>query len=152
MLFIFYRVSPSLTSGRRPPTTTGPTISQPISERPTNALSVPVPVKHQRPFTSGPKGYTIWYSSASDQSLSAPPASLPATAGTLYIHTSRNDNGKQVWLCNANHGWANITTIDNVKHPSLTDRFLLLRSDGIPSWLTGTNYAVVQSRKEKPGR
>ncbi|KAF9642154.1 hypothetical protein BDM02DRAFT_3193802, partial [Thelephora ganbajun] len=132
------------TQGSNPPVTSGPTA---------NALtSISVPVKHQRPFTSGPKGYTVWYATALGQPISSPPASLPATAGILYIHTDLSTDTKQVWLCNINCNWADITNTENVKHPSITDRILLLRSDGIPSWLTGANYAVVQSWRDRSGR
>lgn len=58
---------------------------------------------------------------------------------------------KQVWLCNISCNWTNITTVDNMKHPLIADRFLLLRSNGIPSWLTGSNYSTVQSRRDKSG-
>ncbi|KAF9783287.1 hypothetical protein BJ322DRAFT_1110170 [Thelephora terrestris] len=142
---------PADTSQRsNPPATSGPTISEP---RPTASLTpIPVPVKHQRPFTSGPKGCTVWYTTALSTPLSSPPASLPATAGVLYIHTNLSTDTKQVWLCNISCNWTDITSAENVKHPSIADRFFLLRSDGIPSWLSGANYAVIQSRREKSGR
>jgi hypothetical protein len=145
----YFRVLP-LKSSPSPPATSGPTISEP---RPTASLTpIPVPVKHQRPFTSGPKGCTVWYTTALSTPLSSPPASLPATAGVLYIHTNLSTDTKQVWLCNISCNWTDITSAENVKHPSIADRFFLLRSDGIPSWLSGANYAVIQSRREKSGR
>ncbi|KAF9652254.1 hypothetical protein BDM02DRAFT_3183963, partial [Thelephora ganbajun] len=142
------------TQGSNPPATSGPTTSQSIiSEPPTNALTpISVPVKYQRPFASGPKGHTVWYTTASSQPLSSPPVSLPATAGILYIHTDLSKDTKQVWLCSINCNWTDVTNAENVKHPSITDRILLLRSDGIPSWLTGANYAAVQSRRDRSGR
>lgn len=70
----------------------------------------------------------------------------------LYIHTDLSDGTKQVWLCNINRNWADITTMENVKHPSIADRVFLLRSDGIPSWLTAVSYAAIQSRKDMSGR
>lgn len=146
------RLAP-LTSSYSPPAASGPTTSEPGLGRPANTLApVSILVKHQRPFTSGPKGYTIWYTTASSQPLSSPPASLPVTAGILYIHTNLSKDTKQIWLCNINRSWVDITAVDNAKHPSITDRILLLRSDGIPSWLTGANYAVIQSRKDRSGR
>jgi hypothetical protein len=142
----FCRFSP-LTPHSSPSTTGGPPIPE---HQPTSAPTpISVPVRHQRPFVSGPKGHTVWYATTSSLSLSSPPASLPATAGILYIHTNLSKDTKQVWLCNISRDWANITNVENVKHPSIADRFLLLRSDGIPSWLTGGNYAAIQSRREK---
>ena len=150
-------LTPSFNLFRTPPAvTSGPTAPESIVERAPNTLAlettVSIPVRHQRPFISGPKGSTIWYTTASNQPISSPPNSLPASSGILYIHTDLSTKANQVWLCNINARWTDITTMDNVKHPSITDRVLLLRSDGIPSWLTSTNYATVQSRKEKAGR
>ena len=148
-LRFFSSFSP-LTSSPSHSTTDQPNIHGP---QPTDALaSLPIPVKQHRPFASGPKGQTVWYSTASRLPLSSPPASLPATAGILYIHTDLCRDTKQVWLCNISCNWTDVTTLKSVKHPSIADRFLLLRSDGIPSWLTGANYSAIQSRREKSGR
>ncbi|KAF9787391.1 hypothetical protein BJ322DRAFT_1019815 [Thelephora terrestris] len=125
----------------------------PVTSGPVGAPTpISIPVKHQRPFTSGLKGHTIWYTTESSLPLSSPPPSLPAISGTLYIHTDLSKDTKQTWLCNISCNWIEITTMENVKHPSIADRFLLLRSDGIPSWVTGANHAAIQSRKEKSGR
>ena len=70
----------------------------------------------------------------------------------LYIHADLSKGVKQVWLCDINRNWVEITTMENVKHPSIAGRVFLLRSDGIPSWLTAVSYAAVQSRKEMSGR
>ena len=150
---VYLREIPSLTSISSPPAASGPTSGpQSIGEPPASTLPpAPVPVKHQRPFVSGPKGSTVWYTTASTKALSSPPASLPVTAGILYIHTDVTRGTNQVWLCNINCKWTDVTIMENVKHPSITDRILLLRSDGIPSWLTGANYAAIQSRKERSG-
>ena len=153
--------TPSLTSSfnlfRTPPVgTSGPTTSEPIDQRASDTLApetiAPIPIRHQRPFVSGPKGSTVWYTTASNQPISSPPASLPASSGILYIHTNLATKTNQVWLCSINARWIDITTMDSIRHPSVTDRILLLRSDGIPSWLTSTNHATVQSRKERAGR
>jgi hypothetical protein len=144
-MYVWGRFSPCLTAdvNASPPATSGPVgAPTPIS----------IPVKHQRPFTSGLKGHTIWYTTESSLPLSSPPPSLPAISGTLYIHTDLSKDTKQTWLCNISCNWIEITTMENVKHPSIADRFLLLRSDGIPSWVTGANHAAIQSRKEKSGR
>ena len=106
-----------------------------------------MPLKQQRAFTSGPRGFTIWYSTQSPQSLSAPPSGLQVSAGMLYVHTDTTLGSHRAWLCDTNGKWTNATDVDNVKHPTIPDRFLLVRSDGIPSWLTKVDYAAVQARK-----
>ena len=147
--FSLFKIPPAATSS-------GPTTPERIVERVPDTLApettISIPVRHQRPFVSGPKGSTVWYTTMSNQPISSPPASLPASSGILYIHTDLATNTNQVWLCNINARWTDITSTGNIKHPSITDRVLLLRSDGIPSWLTSTNYATVQSRKERVGR
>lgn len=132
-----------------PPVTSGPTTSSIVGPLADALAPIPVPVRHQRPFASGPKGYTIWYTTVSSQPLTSPPASLPAAAGILYIHGDLGKGTKQVWLCSINCSWTDITTAENMKHPSITDRILLLRSDGISSWLTVANYTAIQSRKDR---
>jgi hypothetical protein len=143
----------SLTSCSSPPAASGPTTSGQVPNQPTSAPThTSIPVKHQRPFSSGPKGYTTWYTTSSNQPISSPPATLPAAAGILYLHTDLNKGTNQIWLCNINCNWTDVTAKGNVTHPSIPDRILLLRSDGIPSWLTSANHAAVQSRKVRSGR
>ena len=149
-VYEFFVCDPPLTSSSSLPGASGPTTPESIKASP--ADNIPVPVKNQRPFTSGPKGYTVWYISTSTQPLSSPPSSLPATAGVLYIHVDLSKNTKQVWLCDIGCNWTDITTMETVKHPSIADRILLLRSDGIPSWLTSTGYGAIQSRRNKHQR
>ena len=145
-------LTPNFSLFRTPPAaTSGPTANEPIPDTSAPETTISIPVRHQRPFVSGPKGSTVWYTTASNQPISLPPASLPTSSGILYIHTNLTTNTNQVWLCNINARWTDIGTTENVKHPSITDRILFFRSDGIPSWLTSTNYATIQSRKERAG-
>ena len=119
---------------------------------PSTAVAPPLmPLKQQRSFTSGPRGFTVWYSTESSESLPAPPLGLQVSAGMLYVHTNTITKVRHTWLCDTNGKWVNVTNTDNVKHPTISDRFLLVRSDGIPSWLTRAGYAAVQGRKGRAG-
>jgi hypothetical protein len=69
----------------------------------------------------------------------------------LYVHTNIVAKAHHAWLCDTNGKWINVTNMDNVKHPAILDRFLLVRSDGIPSWLTKAGYTAVQARRERAG-
>ena len=111
-----------------------------------------MPFKQQRAFTSGPRGLTTWYSTQSPQPLSAPPLGLQISAGILYVHTDTTLKVHHAWLCDTKGKWINVTDADNIKHPTIPDRFLLVRSDGIPSWLTKVDYTAVRARREKAGR
>jgi len=111
-----------------------------------------MPLKQQRPFASGPRGFTTWYSTESTQSISAPPVGLQASAGMLYVHTNTTLKLHHAWMCDTHGKWITVTGVDNLKHPTISDRFLLVRSDGIPSWLTKVDYTVVQARRERAGR
>ncbi|KAF9781585.1 hypothetical protein BJ322DRAFT_1111510 [Thelephora terrestris] len=139
--------------GRLPPES-GPhtgTIVQPTPATviPSTPTGSSVPIRSQRAFSSGSRGYTTWYSTESNDFITSPPSTLPTSAGILYLHKNLTCGTTQVWLCDIRRSWINITDAEGVKHPSLADRILLLRSDGLPSWLTATNYAAVQARKEK---
>ena len=138
----------------------GPTDVQPITNS-TSAIPVTspgpavpplMPLKQQRAFTSGPRGFTTWYSTQSPQSLSTPPLGLQGSAGVLYVHTDTSLKLHQAWLCDTHGKWITVTGVDNVKHPTISDRFLLVRSDGIPSWLTRVDHVAIQTRRERAGK
>ena len=67
----------------------------------------------------------------------------------LYVHMDTTLKLRQAWLCDTDGKWIEITGVDNVKHPTISDRLLLVRSDGIPSWLTKVDYTAIQARREK---
>ena len=143
---------PSASGGpTNPESIVAPTAPAPT---PPSGTTVPplMPFKQQRAFTSGPRGFTVWYSTQSSESLSAPPLSLQVPAGMLYIHTNTSMKLHSAWLCDTNGKWIDVTGMDNVKHSTIQDRFLLVRSDGIPSWLTKVDYAAVQARRERAGK
>ena len=140
------------------PPASGPTVEPIVPATSTPSISVPthststvssVPTRYQRPFSSGPRGHTVWYSTESNEPLVSPSSDLPTSAGILYTHKNLTSGATQVWMCDIRRNWIDITIAQGVKHPSLTDRILLLRSDGLPSWLTSANYAAVQARKER---
>ena len=70
----------------------------------------------------------------------------------LYVHTDTTIRFNQAWLYDTNGKWIGVTGVDNVKHPTISDRFLLVRSDGIPSWVTRVDYAAIQARREQAVR
>jgi hypothetical protein len=156
----FPHVQPLTSTLSVPPAPGGPTNPDPnivnptTSAAPATSSSTPplMPLKQQRSFTSGPRGFTVWYSTQSSQSLSTPPIGLQASAGMLYVHTDTTLTLHQAWLCDTSGKWINVTGVDNVKHPTVPDRLLLVRSDGIPSWLTKIDYAAVQARRERAAR
>ena len=125
-----------------------PTFAQPTSAPvPSTSATSLVPSRYQRPFSSGPKGYTVWYSTESNESIPFPPSDLPTSAGILYIHKNLTKNATQIWMCDIRRNWADITNAQGVRHPALSDRIFLLRSNGLPSWLTTASYAAIQARK-----
>jgi hypothetical protein len=146
-----------------PPVPGGSTNPEPIANP--SMLSTPIapatsgavtpflmPLKRQRAFTSGPRGFTIWFSTESTESISTPPSGLEVYAGILYIHTNTTLKAHHAWLCDTSGKWISVTGVDDVKHPTISDRFLLVRSDGIPSWLTTVDYGAVQARRERGRR
>ena len=170
----FYRASPPLTSGRRPPTAIGPTISQPISERPpdsqlaseqsatslvpTFSATVPtistnpsplVPFKQQRPFCSGSPGVTTWYTTSSTDDIVSPPPELIAEVGELYVHHNRVSDIYHVWLYAIDHRWKCVTTQEKVYHPAIDDRVLSMRANGTPNWITAASFTTIRGRKGK---
>ena len=100
--------------------------------------SSPVPFKHERPFPSGARGATVWYTTESSHDMSIPPSGLQVIAGTLYIHTNTSKKSRQVWFFDADAGWKIINDVARISHPSYRDRLLNIRFDGTPSWVTST--------------
>lgn len=159
---VFPRVQPLTSTLSVPPVSGGPTNAGPIVNPATPAAPAPpppgpatpplMPLKQQCAFTSGLRGSTVWYSTQSSQSLSTPSLGLQASAGMLYVHTDTTLKLHQAWLCDTNGKWGNVTGLDNVKHPTISDRFLLVRSDGIPSWLTKVDHTAIQARRERVAR
>ncbi|KAF9790773.1 hypothetical protein BJ322DRAFT_1017415 [Thelephora terrestris] len=109
--------------------------------------SSPVPFKHERPFPTGARGATIWYTTKSSHDLLIPPSGLQVVAGTLYIHFNTSKKFRQIWLFKADAGWKVVNDITHTSHPSCRDRILTVRSDGTPSWVISTPAAHSHGRR-----
>ena len=105
-----------------------------------------VPFKHERPFSSGHRGSTIWYSTQSYSNVSGPPSGIPEVAGHLYIHKNLSNSTQQVWLFSREARWIHTPNDMKVIHPTIVDRVLSLRSDGSPNWVTAVGFANVRGR------
>ena len=104
------------------------------------------PHRHERTFSSGPRGTTIWYTTESHTDVLAPPA-VPAVAGHIYVHTNMTTTVRQMWLYDASARWIVVTDQMKVAHPTLSDRVLSIRSDGTPNWVTPAGFVSTQHRR-----
>ncbi|KAF9786229.1 hypothetical protein BJ322DRAFT_1108084 [Thelephora terrestris] len=105
-----------------------------------------VPFKHERPFPSGHRGATIWYSTQSYSDVLGPPSGIPGIAGNLYIHKNLSTSTQQIWLFDRDARWITVSGVAKAIHPTIVDRVLSIRSDGSPNWVTTTGFTNVQSR------
>ena len=100
-----------------------------------------IPFRHDRPFPTG-RGATVWFTSESTYTVSAPPPRLQVVVGDLYIHTNTSKNLRQVWMFDTDAGWKVVDTAAQISHPTNRDRVLNIRFDGTPSWVASTPGAV----------
>ncbi|KAF9778510.1 hypothetical protein BJ322DRAFT_1025198 [Thelephora terrestris] len=105
-----------------------------------------VPFKHERPFPSGHRGATIWYSTQSYSDVLGPPSGIPGIAGNLYIHKNLSTSTQQIWLFDRDARWITVSGVAKAIHPTIVDRVLSIRSDGSPNWVTTAGFTNVQSR------
>jgi hypothetical protein len=120
------------------------------TNQPTDASTPSLtPFKQQRPFSSGPRGFTVWYSTRSHHRIAAPAGELEPSAGCLYVHTHLLDISHQVWLCGIHGKWEDVTENKNISHPTLTNRVLVIRADGSPSWVTTASFTTMETRRGK---
>ena len=83
------------------------------------------------------QGETIWMSTASYEDLSNPPEPVPGDEpGVLYIHRNLTDNTVQVWLLGIEKQWTGVQLSVMTQHPTFRDRYLAIRLNGTPSWIT----------------
>jgi len=143
---------------------------RPDSPEPSDRLPVPVtpafktrelklpplsstPSRKIRPFkasTHSP-GNTVWMTTVSYEDLSDPPEPVPEDEpGVLYIHRNLTDNTLQVWLLGDEKQWTTIQLGVKTRHPTLGDRYLSVRSDGAPSWITLASWNAAQKRVNSP--
>jgi len=107
----------------------------------TSALLSPSsrPSRKTRPFktSASSQGKTIWMTTASYEDISNPPEPDPEDEpGTLYIHRNLSGNTLQVWLLGNEKEWATVQFGIKTQHPTFSDRYLAVRLDGTPNWLT----------------
>ena len=109
-----------------------------------------IPFKHDRPFSSGARGATTWYSTESSGEVPTPPLGLRVEAGELYIHKNLSDDSFRVWLYDIDGHWKRVNTDGSkVMHPILSERSLNFRPDGTPSWVNSVRFAAAHSRKDR---
>ena len=133
--------NPAPASAPTPPNTLPP---------PPTTLETPlVPVKQRRQFSCGSPAYTIWYFTASAQSLTFPPQEVTPMVGDLYIHHNRLEDIYQVWLYGIDLAWKSVTDVEKVYHPTIDDRVLSMRANGTPNWITTASFTTIRGRKCK---
>jgi len=151
--FIFYpRILRQLSSTRTLDELTPSVDITPSSTSKITAAISLVPFKHERPFSSGHRGATIWYTTQSFSDVSAPPDGMPEAAGDLYIHRNLSTSAQQIWMFGRDARWTVVPHDTKVNHPTVVDRVLSIRSDGSPNWVTAAAFTNVQCRRARtPG-
>jgi len=107
------------------------------------------PSRKVRPFRTSvhSQGKTIWMTTASYEDLSNPPEPVPEDEpGVLYIHRNLTDDTLQVWLLGNEKQWAAIQLSVKTQHPTFGDRYLAVRADGTPSWITLASWYTAKKR------
>jgi len=92
------------------------------------------------------QGETIWMTTASYEELPNPPEPVPEDEpGVLYIHRNLSNDRLQVWLL-GNEEWATVQLSAKTQHPTFRDRYLAIRLDGTPSWVTLASWYTAKKR------
>jgi len=97
------------------------------------------PSRKSRPFrrSAHSQGKTVWMTTVSYEDLSNPPEPSPEDEpGLLYIHRNLTDDTLQVWLLENVRQWVTVQLGDKTQHPTFGDRYLAIRLDGTPNWIT----------------
>ena len=124
--------SPEPSDRNSMPVTTGSKTKEP----PSPSLQ---PSRKIRPFKASAhsQGKTIWMTTASHEELFNLPEPVPEDEpGVLYIHRNLSNDTLQVWLLGNEKEWATIQLSAKTQHPTFWDRYLAIRLDGTPSWIT----------------
>lgn len=91
------------------------------------------------------QGYTIWMTTVSFEGLSNPPEPTPEDGpGVLYVHRNLTDNTLQVWLMGSGGQWAPVPFGVATQHPIFGDRYLAIRLNGTPSWVTINTWCTAK--------
>lgn len=96
-----------------------------------------------RPFKASARsqGNTIWMTTASYEELFNPPEPAPEDeSGILYIHENLLNDALQVWLLGNEKQWASVQLSARTRHPTFGDRYLAIRLDRTPTWLTLSSW------------
>jgi hypothetical protein len=107
------------------------------------------PSRNARPFKASARsqGETIWKATASFEDLAEPPTPIAEDEpGTLYIHRNLSDDALQVWLLGNDKEWTPVQYGTKIQHPTLKDRYLVIRLDGSPSWVTLSSWYSAKKR------
>lgn len=107
------------------------------------------PSRKIRPFKASAhsQGNTIWMATASYEDLPNPPEPVPEDEpGILYIHRNLSDDTLQVWLLEDEGQWTTVQSGVKIQHPTLRDRYLAVRLDGTPSWITLASWYSMKRR------
>lgn len=96
--------------------------------------------KDVRPFRAGNgnSGFTVWYHTSVARKMSAPPAFQEALVpGAVFLLRHPNQGISQAWVRQLDNVWAavDLRGAEEIQHPSIHDRVLVIRSDGWPSWI-----------------
>lgn len=87
-----------------------------------------------------------WVESEHTEALPSPLFdALNAKEGLLYLH--RYGDNLQIWLRGTSATWSSVT--EGVRHPTLPQRYLLVRADGRPSWI---DKKTITTYKTRPGK
>lgn len=115
--------------------------------KPPSPLSTPS--RKARPFKASThsQGSTIWMATDSYENLTDPPAPVSEDEpGILYIHRNLSNDTLQIWLLGDEKRWSSVQSGARTQHPILKDRYLSMRSDGTPSWVTLPSWYATKKR------
>jgi hypothetical protein len=143
--FSQYSIHPDLpeSPGRNSPS---PITGSATKEPPSPSLR---PLRKVRPFkiSSHSQGSTIWMTTFSHEDLSDPPEPvIEDEPGVLHIHNNLSDNTLRVWLLGDEKQWAAVGLTAKTPHPLHRDRYLAIRLDGTPSWITLNSWYAAKKR------
>ena len=143
--FSQYSIHPDLpgSPGCNPPSATA---GSETKEPPSPSLR---PLRKVRPFKASAhsQGSTIWMTTFSHEDLQDPPEPvLEDEPGVLHIHNNLSDNTSQVWLLGDEKQWAAAELSTKTPHPLYRDRYLSIRLDGTPNWITLNSWYAARNR------
>ncbi len=90
------------------------------------------------------KGETVWYRTSGPYTVRRPPSSLRASVDQIYVHCDERTSLSNYWVVDKAGHWISVRQGDT--QPSDSGRRLNIRSNGDPSWVTKSSYAVHLSR------